>query len=117
MKNTLAVKTSLFTLILALIAIGTFAFTAVMNNKGNKVELVGTVNQTWYFTGTDQNDPNDPTLYSLEPIDGVQCGGSSPTVCSIVDQADPSNSNQPNMTHGQVNQDTGDLYQKSFRVD
>ncbi|MFD2742406.1 MULTISPECIES: hypothetical protein [Sphingobacterium] len=57
MKNTFAVKTSLFTLILALIAIGTFAFTAVMNKQS-----VGTnkLQNTFHFVG----DSEDPGQFS-----------------------------------------------------
>lgn len=54
MRSHLNVKASLFTLILAFIAIGTVAIGAVMNsNKAVKeVEETSVTTTTWYFTGT-----------------------------------------------------------------
>ena len=94
MKNTFAVKTSLFTLILALIAIGTFAFTVVMKKEDNKPANTPFLNQTWYFTGGSSDDPTDPSLYSTNPpSDG--CPTPLEKICEV--QAPDNGQEQPDM--------------------
>ncbi|MFD2599048.1 hypothetical protein ACFSQ3_08790 [Sphingobacterium corticis] len=78
MKNTFVVKTSLFTLILALIAIGTFAFNAVMNKNGAKVKKPEFGNQTWHYTGgSNPADFNKPQNWEL---------GTSPVTCDAIQE-------------------------------
>lgn len=73
MKNTFAVKTSLFTLILALIAIGTFAFTAVMKKQNLADQKVDPANQTWHYTGG--TDPGEFAMAENWDL------GTSPEAC------------------------------------
>ncbi|WP_286778653.1 MULTISPECIES: hypothetical protein [Sphingobacterium] len=53
MKNKFAVKASLFTLILALLAIGTYAAGVVMKNDNDKKEVKFTT--TWFYKGGNSN--------------------------------------------------------------
>ncbi|MEJ5145091.1 hypothetical protein [Sphingobacterium sp. MYb388] len=55
MKHKFAVKASLFTLILALIAFGTYATVAVMKKDSIKIEKKVTAT-VWRFTGTNSSE-------------------------------------------------------------
>ncbi len=83
MKNTFAVKTSLFTLILALIAIGTFAFTAVMN----KTIAPATIQNTFHYIG-DSEAPNAfSDVSNWEQGGGDACGFEGNKPCQITVEA------------------------------
>ncbi|MDR2270396.1 MAG: hypothetical protein LBF27_05755 [Sphingobacterium sp.] len=85
-------------------------------DKGKSIVETGAKTlQTWYFNPTEPtHNPDLAQNYSLIAPPGVSCGGDSETICSIQDIADASNS-QPNMTHGDVSDDSTDKYEKSYR--
>ena len=81
MKNTFAVKTSLFTLILALIAIGTFAFTAVMNKT--KIPATKLVS-TYHFTGDSNDEGQFSDIENWQPGPASDaCGSTGEKPCEI----------------------------------
>lgn len=94
MRSHLNVKASLFTLILAFIAIGTVAIGAVMNsNKAVKeVEETSVTTTTWYFKG---GDPESPSSYSTSPEDAPPCTGVPQTICTL---EAPANGDEPNFS-------------------
>ncbi len=76
------------------------AFNAVTNEK--PVEKPAP--QLWFYqsNSTATADINNPANYALtKPSSSVNCGEGA-IVCSIQDEADPSNSSQPAMSHGNV---------------
>lgn len=91
MKKNQIVKVSLFTLILALVAIGTIAVAAVMKKDSTvaartSVETEKTVvMETWYFTG---GNPESPADYSNDPADATLCSGLPQTICTLEAPAD-----------------------------
>ncbi|WP_293938755.1 hypothetical protein [Sphingobacterium sp. UBA5996] len=93
MKQTFAVKASLFTLILALLAIGTYAAVAVM-----KKDIVKAVDPQWYqYDGI--GDPTDASNYTLiqpqpspDDVDNVLCPGTR-EMCAV--RALPGSSSHP----------------------
>lgn len=96
MRSHLNVKASLFTLILAFIAIGTVAIGAVMNsNKAVKeIEETSVTTTTWYFKGTSMSEVFTATEWQDTPIDLSDCSTKEnplPCVYEVSDQniADP----------------------------
>lgn len=95
------VKLSLFTLILAFIAIGTIAVAKVMN-KEKPVEVTdkAVVMEIWEFTGADdpeENNPLDPLQYSKS--ENPSCDNETETVCSLSAPANPTVLSQPDLEH------------------
>lgn len=118
MRTNQIVKASLFTLILALMAIGTMAIAEVMKKEKPVKEERAVATVTWYFNPSEPTqNPNLPSNYTLNPPAGVSCGGDSDILCSIRDIANPADPSRPNMSHGDVSQDGADQYEKSFRVE
>lgn len=107
MKNKFAVKASLFTLILALLAIGTYAAVAVMK-KNTITEKSTVVDPQWYqYDGS--GDPTDASNYSLiqpqpsdEDVDDVLCPGRK-EMCAV--RALPGSSSHPATFSGQFQSD------------
>ncbi|TCQ99280.1 hypothetical protein EDF66_11593 [Sphingobacterium sp. JUb20] len=99
MKHFFTVKASLFTLILALVAVGTIAAAAVMIKK-TPVEVIPSIkleNETWYFQGTDSpSNVTNPNLYADSPHPTKSCGVPQ-TICSIDAPEDPLNPGHPKM--------------------
>lgn len=92
MNTKFIVKASLFTLILAFMAIGMIAIAEVMKREQpTEVERM-VVLETWYFTG---GDPNSPDSYSNDEADQVSCVTPYQTICTI--QA-PADGDQPDFT-------------------
>jgi len=97
MKNKFAVKASLFTLILALLAIGTYAAVAVMKKETAK-EVKKAVDPQWYqYDGS--GDPTDASNYTLiqpqpspDDVDNVLCHGTR-EMCAV--RALPGSSSHP----------------------
>lgn len=92
MKNKFAVKASLFTLILALLAIGTFAAVAVMK-KNIALDIEKAVDPEWYqYDGS--GDPTDASNYTLVPPEDVPtlCPGTQ-EICAV--RAMPGSPSQP----------------------
>ena len=97
MKNKFAVKASLFTLILALLAIGTYAAVAVMK-KNTITEKSTVVDPQWYqYDGS--GDPTEASSYTLiqpqpsdEDVDDVLCPGTN-EMCAL--RALPGSSSHP----------------------
>lgn len=100
MKKINIVKLSLFTLILAFIAIGTIAVAKVMNKeKTVEVEQV-MATETWYFNGATNpanNDPLDASQYSQTP--SHECDSEVETICTILAPAKDNNTGEPNLKH------------------
>jgi len=108
-KQQIVKTTSLFTLILAFLAIGTTANASVMNNEkgkdGTKEKVVKAekkpnvkpkmVTSTWHYNGGPADSPTDPSNYSLST--GEPCGVLRETVCKLNAPASPTNPNQPDM--------------------
>ncbi|WP_166333053.1 hypothetical protein [Sphingobacterium chungjuense] len=81
MKNTFALKTSFFTLILALIAIGTFAFTAVMNKAKTPANKAVS---TYHFTGDSNDEGQFSDIENWEPGPATDaCGDRGEKPCEI----------------------------------
>lgn len=97
MKNKFAVKASLFTLILALLAIGTFAAVAVMK-KNIALDIEKAVDPQWYqYDGS--GDPTNANSYNLiqpqpsdEDVNDVLCPGTN-EMCAV--RALPGSSSHP----------------------
>lgn len=84
MKNNFAVKASLFTLILALLAIGTFAAVAVM--KKNETPVVAKASTTFYYNGPSTNlatNVMNPNNWSPSQDSGFTCGQPTEIPCSL----------------------------------
>ncbi|WP_286736631.1 MULTISPECIES: hypothetical protein [Sphingobacterium] len=107
MKNKFAVKASLFTLILAMLAIGTYAAVAVMK-KNTITEKSTVVDPQWYqYDGS--GDPTDASNYTLiqpQPADDGEantlCPGTE-EMCAV--RALPGSSTQPATFSNQFKQD------------
>lgn len=110
MRSHLNVKASLFTLILAFIAIGTVAIGAVMNsNKAVKeVEETSVTTTTWYFTGGEHDDPLDPDNYSLTPP-ATACDHVKEQICEI---NAPNVGGKPDMTASVSNKPSETVYEQ-----
>ncbi|TXJ28253.1 MAG: hypothetical protein E6Q24_05590 [Chitinophagaceae bacterium] len=54
----------------------------------------------WYFNGAPGQE-NDPSKYQTNPVPGRVCGGGG-ALCSIMDEPDEGNEDQPGLTHGVV---------------
>lgn len=83
MKHNFAVKASLFTLILALIAIGTFAAVAVMKKD---VETKTQTSTNYFYNGPSNNlatDVMNPALWGTSQAAGLSCGHETQIPCSI----------------------------------
>lgn len=91
LKKQIVKTTSLFTLILAFLAIGMNANASVMNKEkskdGEKEKTIKVVKpektlvtKTWYFKGGNPESPND---YTDNPLEAPSCEGPSQTICSI----------------------------------
>jgi len=83
MKNKFAVKASLFTLILALLAIGTFAAVAVMKKDVVSVDKVST---TYYYNGPSTNlasNVMNPANWSPSQNSSFTCGQPTEIPCSL----------------------------------
>lgn len=83
MKQTFAVKASLFTLILALLAIGTYAAVAVMKKE---VPAVVKASTTYYYNGPSSNlesNVMNPTNWSPSQNSNFTCGQSTKIPCSL----------------------------------
>lgn len=92
MKHKFAVKASLFTLILALLAIGTYAASVVMK-KNIALDLEKAVDPEWYqYDGS--GDPTDASNYDLIPASQVPslCPGTQ-EMCAV--RALPGSSSKP----------------------
>ncbi|QRY57198.1 hypothetical protein [Sphingobacterium siyangense] len=82
-NNKFAVKASLFTLILALLAIGTYAAVAVM--KKNVPSVVKT-STTYYYNGPSTNlstNVMDPANWSPSQNSSFTCGQPTDIPCSL----------------------------------
>lgn len=96
MRNNLIVKASLFTLILAFIAIGTFAIAKEVIKKEKPVKATTVVpTEPWYFNATEDSNPKNPKNYGRQPVNPNQCQAPFETVCEINAPAD---GDQPDMT-------------------
>src|SRR5690606_23897721 len=102
MKKTKLVKASLFTLILAFMAIGTVAIAKEVMKKGIPVKEKRAVTQIWNYNGGPSDSPTDPSKYSLST--GEPCGTLQETVCKLNAPASATNPNQPDM-HAEVEVD------------
>lgn len=83
MKNKLAVKASLFTLILALLAIATYAASVVMKKD---VPLTEKASTTYYYNGpsTDlESNVMDPSNWSPSQNSNFTCGQPTSIQCSL----------------------------------
>lgn len=84
MKNLKIVKASLFTLMLAFMAIGTVAIAKEVMKKDVEPTVVEVVNtETWYFTGGPNDSPLNPDLYTTDPNQAPPCGLPLQTICQI----------------------------------
>lgn len=83
MKQSLAVKASLFTLILALLAIGTYAASVVMKKDVSSVVKAST---TYYYNGPSTNlstNVMDPANWSPSQNSSFTCGQPTDIPCSL----------------------------------
>jgi len=106
-------------LALMVLIFGVFMVVKAMEKKENtpidnlvkKVEV-----QTWYYqsNSTSASAINNPENYALTKPAGANCG-TGPVVCSIKDEADPSNSDQPALSHGNVSSNPS-AYSRNMRT-
>jgi len=83
MKHTFAVKASLFTLILALLAIGTYAASVVMKKDIPSIVKAST---TYYYNGPSTNlesNVMDPANWSPSQNSNFTCGPQTEIPCSL----------------------------------
>lgn len=118
MKHKFAVKASLFTLILALLAIGTYATVAVMK-KNTVLDLENAVDPQWYeYDGSgDPTDANNYNLIQPQPNDDdvdVLCPGTS-TMCAV--KSLPGSSSHPTAFSSQFQSDINSAISSSTPTD
>jgi hypothetical protein len=101
---------------LIVLLFGFFIFANATGKESLKIDKdIQIVPEPWYFNPTEPtNNPNLPQNYSRTLPDNVTCGALTGTICSIQDIPDPSG-DFPNMSHGDVTEDSNDDYDKSYR--
>lgn len=111
-------STRLFVATLFALIIGAFYVVNAMDKKsenvGNQKPLEVMV---WHYqlNSTNPTDINNPANYALtKPDQDITCG-SGEIVCEIQDTANPSNSAQPALSHGNVSDNPTD-YSRTLRT-